>query len=100
MDQSKKSAEVAEKRRMKVEDVQKRSTYRIAHGLEDANSQGMGGWSVRNDDETLGSGAKAKGRVVRPVGVEPGQEVEVGLDDDDEGKKKPRPPVKKWFGIW
>lgn len=91
-----------------MEDVQKRSTYRIAHGLEDANSQGLGGWTAKNDEESLGSGAKADGAVGRPVGVEPGQEVEAegvvnggdrreGPLSDWEGRKK---PVKKWFGIW
>ena len=91
-----------------MEDVQKRSTYRIAHGLEDENSQGMGGWTARSDEETLGSGAKADGAVGRPVGVEPGQEVETtgvvrdgerreALYDGGEGRKK---PVKKWLGIW
>ncbi len=104
MESAKADAAMNERRRRNVEDVQKRSTYRIAHGLEDANSQGMGGWTARSDEETLGSGAK----VERPVGVEPGQEVESapvitggdrgeGLHNDYEGRKK---PIKKWLGIW
>ena len=102
------SAETAEKRRKSVEDVQKRSTYRIAHGLEDENSQGLGGWTARSDEESLGPGARADGAVGRPVGVEPGLEVEAGgvMKGGDrregplnelEGRKK---PVKKWLGIW
>ena len=102
LETAKTSAATAEKRRRGVEDVQKRSTYRKAHGLEDENSQGLGGWTARSDQETLWHGA-----VGRPVGLEPGQEVEAivgkGRDrsegplNDYEGSKK---PVKKWFGIW
>lgn len=91
-----------------MEDVQKRNAYRIAHGLQDENSEGLGGWTARSDVETLGSGAKADGAVGRPVGVEPGQEVEPegvgkgsdgreGPVNDREGRKK---HVKKWLGIW
>lgn len=104
----KRSAETAERRRRNVEDVQKRSTYRRAHGLEDENSQGLGGWTARSDKEALGPGAKTDGAIGRPVGVEPGQEVEAqgvvkggdrreGPLNDWEGRKK---PVKKWLGIW
>ncbi|KAF6230405.1 hypothetical protein HO133_004747 [Letharia lupina] len=108
LETAKTSAETAEKRRRSVEDVQKRNAYRIAHGLQDENSEGLGGWTARSDVETLGSGAKADGAVGRPVGVEPGQEVEPegvgkggdgreGPVNDREGRKK---HVKKWLGIW
>lgn len=91
-----------------MEDAQKRSTYRRAHGLEDEKSQGLGGWLPRSGGESSGSGAKADGAFRRPVGVEPGQEVEAGevVEDGDtrvrpyndwEGRKK---PIKKWLGIW
>ena len=91
-----------------MDDVQKRSTYRIAHGLEDENSQGLGGWTARSDEENLGSGAKPDGAVERPVGVEPGQEVEfegaVTGGDSKEGPIKhwesSKRPIKKWLGIW
>lgn len=104
MEAAKISAETAERRRRGVEDVQKRSTYRIAHGLEDENSQGMGGWTAKSDEETLGSGAKARA-VGRPVGVEPGQEVETtGVVRDEERSEalydNRKKPVKKWLGIW
>ena len=89
-----------------MEDVQKRSTYRIAHGLEDENSQGLGGWTAKSDEENLGPGATADGAVGRAVGVEPGEDEEAeevvkGGDRREgplnEGRRK---PVKKWFGIW
>ena len=91
-----------------MEDVQKRSTYRIAHGLEDENSQGLGGWTAMSDEESLGPGAKPDGAVGRPVGVEPGQEVEPeGVVKGGDRKEDPindwnprKKPVKKWFGIW
>ena len=102
------SAITAEKRGRNTEDVQKRNTYRIAHGLQDANSQGLGGWTARNDKETMGSGVKVGRTVRRPVGVEPGQEVEVESAVES-GDRKVRPPVlderdrkppKMWLGIW
>ena len=108
LEAAKTTAETQARRTRNVEDVQKRSTYRIAHGLEDANSQGLGGWTAKTDEESLGPGAKIGGAVGRPVGVEPGQEVEAegaveggdtreGPIDDREGRRK---PVKKWLGIW
>ena len=91
-----------------MEDVQKRNSYRIAHGLADENGQGLGGWLAKSDNEVLSPGLKVDGAVGRPVGVEPGQEVETkgrvkngdgreSLNNDWEGRKK---PVKKWLGIW
>lgn len=58
--------------------------------------------------EGLGPGAEADEAVRRPVGVEPGQEVEAkgvmrsrGIPEgpvrDLEDSRK---PVKKWLGIW
>ena len=83
-----------------MEDVQKRSTYRKAHGLEDENSQGLGGWT-----------AKVDGAAERPLGVPPGQEVEVeaavrggdrreGPINSPNNNWEGRRPVKKWLGIW
>ena len=100
---AKTSAETAQKRKRNVEDVQKRSTYRIAHGLENENSQGLGGWTARSDEESLGPGA-----VGRPVGFEPGQPFEPeGVVKDKYSRERPvheregrRKPVKKWLGIW
>ena len=96
------------KRKRDMDDAQKRITYRRAHGLEDEDSQGLGGWLPTSGEKSSGSGAKAHGAFERPVGVEPGQEVEadgvmengdtrVRPYNDLEGRKK---PVKKWLGIW
>ena len=107
LDVARTSVETAERRRKDVEDVQKSNTYRIAHGLQDENAQGLGGWTPKSDEEVLGSGAKAGGAVQRPVGVEPGQEVEaMGVARNEENRegfpkdREPRKPVKKWLGIW
>lgn len=103
---AKTSAETAVRRRRGVDDVQKRSTYRIAHGLEDENSQGLGGWTAKSDEESLGPGATADGAVGRPVGVELGQEEEAeGIVKGGDRREGPlnegrRKPVKKWLGIW
>ena len=39
------SAETAERRKRKVEDVEKRAEYRKAHGLE---GEGLGGWTAKD----------------------------------------------------
>ncbi|KAI9878444.1 MAG: hypothetical protein M1830_000879 [Pleopsidium flavum] len=82
------SAETAERRRKKVEDVRKRGEYRRAHGLE--GGQGLGGWRAKEDGEELGPALAVEGAGVR---VEDGE----GVYKDWEGRKK---PVRKWLGIW
>ena len=89
------TAENAVRRASKIDDIQKRNSYRIAHGLLDEESQGLGGWPPAKE-------------AIRPVGVEPGQEVKVteamkggdsreGPINQGESNKK---PLKKWLGIW
>jgi len=100
------SAETAERRRKKVEDVQKRGLYRKAHGLD--KEQGLGGWTVKGDDESLGPAIKRDGRGDRDIAIASsprgdgavavdGPKVEEGVYVDFECRKK---PVKKWLGIW
>ena len=98
------SAVTAERRKKKVEDVQKRAQYRKAHGLD--QNQGLGGWTAKTDEEMLGPALKTDGA----VGLNVGAGSEVGLSRaidegaaqdnvyvDWEGRKK---PIKKWLGIW
>ncbi|MCJ1381531.1 hypothetical protein MMC17_004642 [Xylographa soralifera] len=98
------SAVTAERRKKKVEDVQKRAQYRKAHGLD--KGEGLGQWTAKTDEEMLGPSLKTD----RAVGVEVGAGSGIGLGKavdenvaqdnlyvDWEGKKK---PIKKWFGIW
>ncbi len=103
------SVETAERRKRGVEDVQKRSTYRRAHGLESEDSQGLGGWTARSDDETLGPSLTVEGPISRrPINAVAGESAESdpaatggkiteAAYGDREGRKK---PVKKWLGIW
>ena len=111
MDVARTSAETAEKRKRNVEDVQKRSTYRRAHGLEDGNSQGLGGWTARSNEDSLGPALKVDAAVGSPTGVEANYssddepESEAGGGDPKEGPysnywEGRRRPVKKWLGIW
>ena len=77
------TAEAAERRKRKLEDVQKRKAYRVAHGLEKADSQGI----VLSEQGTVAA-------------MGPGEEGERGGDGeyvDFEGRKR---PIKKWLGIW
>lgn len=103
------SAEAAERRKRSVEDVQKRSTYRRAHGLESEDSQGLGGWTARSDEETLGPSLQVEGPISRrPINAVSGEPAESDLAAnsgdtteaayvDSEGRRK---PVKKWLGVW
>lgn len=103
------SAETAEKRKKKVDDVQKRSRYRKAHGLE--NEQDLGGWTAKTDAESLGPALPSQdvpGRVEGPSGnkivtnaaEDESKSVPSAAEDqyvDFEGKRR---PIKKWLGIW
>lgn len=93
------SAETAEKRKRKVEDVDKRAEYKRAHGLEAEESGILKGW--------LGEPREKKMEVV------PVEDAEKGIDAqspvakeeqeafrDFEGRPQQKRPVKKWLGIW
>ena len=79
------SAETAERRRKAVEDAQKRSRYRRAHGIE--STTGVMGLGVEGEGEGEGEGRNGEGE----VGDGEGEVVE---------EKRMRRPVKKWFGVW
>ena len=110
------SAETAERRKRKVDDVQKRAQYRKAHGLD--KNEGWGGWTAKGDDEeaspvkgdgvNTSSVAKVDGAIGKEVGSEQAiastesiASAEAAVDDgtyvDWEGRRR---RVKKWFGIW
>jgi hypothetical protein len=91
------SAETAERRRKKTEDVQKRAAYRKAHGID--NDQGFGGWLAKGEQEIPATAAvlgEDGGVSVTTEGAVK-QTEEKGVYVDFEGNKK---PVKKWLGIW
>lgn len=109
LDVAKTSAETAEKRKRDVEDVQKRSTYRRAHGLESEDSQGLGGWTARSDTKTIGPSLQVDGPVSRkPVDFVADQAARKDHTFTDGDSKPAAPaesesskkPLKKWFGIW
>ncbi len=106
MDVARTTAETQERRKRDLEDVQKRNTYRKAHGLVEENNQGMGGWKVKGDVE---SGTPSLGPDEVPKG--PSSTEEAILSDGSaiqtSSKERPladwrgpRKPVKKWLGIW
>lgn len=75
------SAETAERRKRNLEEVQKRKAYRVAHGLEPPDVQGM-----RLDDPEAARVASQSGEVQSSAAYA-----------DFERKKR---PIKKWLGIW
>lgn len=89
LDTARTSAETAEKRKQRVDDVAKRAAYRKAHGLD--QFEGIGGWTAKTDAEMLGSGMRAG-------------DGSIPTDENDENhvgdKKRERRPIKKWLGIW
>jgi len=73
-----------ERRKRKVEDVQKRAAYRKAHGLE---TEDFGGWTSKSDEQLLGPAML--------TGSEQNAEGEMA-----EQAARPKKPLKKWLGIW
>lgn len=99
------SAQTAEMRKQKVEDVKKRSEYRKAHGIEESEGI-LGGWTARKENYATSPAAR-EGSVdfssqseQSPIaaGVVAGQEGQQETYIDFEGKQQPA--KKKWFGIW
>ncbi|KAK4551809.1 hypothetical protein LTR86_010895 [Recurvomyces mirabilis] len=100
------SAQTAERRRQKTDDVQKRAEYRKAHGI--GQEEGVfGGWTAKEDKDVLGPGLREAGGVVAaekiavedagPVAMPAGRTVEETYVDFE---GKPQVTKKKWFGIW
>ncbi|KAI4124633.1 MAG: hypothetical protein LQ347_005666 [Umbilicaria vellea] len=100
------TAETAERRRKKMDDVKKRAEYRKAHGL-DENQR----WVVRGKDEGMNVGAVGERRVggeesgTSLIGkIGDGNARETGIEGEDEHAyanfERRRRPVKKWLGIW
>jgi hypothetical protein len=91
LDAERTTAETMERRKRKVEDVQKRAQYRKAHGME--QDEGFGGWTVKSDEQSLGPAI--------PLGNSDGQSpiTEEGNSDGSEQVREKK-PLKKWLGIW
>ncbi|KAL8945230.1 MAG: hypothetical protein Q9211_000240 [Gyalolechia sp. 1 TL-2023] len=92
------SAETAERRKKKVDDVQKRSRYRKAHGLE--NEQGFGGWIAKSDAESLGPALPSQDISGQAPNIVESQPAPTGGEDDQSTPVRKRRPVKRWLGIW
>ncbi|OJD37709.1 major facilitator superfamily [Diplodia corticola] len=101
------SHETAEKRKRKVEDVDKRAEYRRAHGLDAAEDTGLlRGWLAepheKRTEEVVVVGADGEGRGQEqereqsPVA----KEEQEGFRDFEGRQQRERRPVKKWLGIW
>jgi hypothetical protein len=81
LDSERTTAETMERRKRKVEDVQKRAAYRKAHGME--MDESFGGWTAKSDGQLLGPGM--------PIADVEGEQTE---------QARPKKPLKKWLGIW
>lgn len=111
------SAQTAEMRKQKVEDVKKRAEYRKAHGLDEKEEGLFGGWTAKPDGpgELLAAADREGGVGASPVATDapPVAQIQAPVQDvgaaaateaagetyvDFEGKTQP--VKKKWFGIW
>lgn len=109
------TAQTAEMRRQKVEDVKRRSEFRKAHGLEDEDEGKFGGWTAKKDDEVLGptpamrEGGQAAPETQSSIAMDlataasatesaPVENAGPATYVDFDGKTQP--VQKKWFGIW
>lgn len=91
------SAETAERRARRTEDVQKRAAYRKAHGLD--NNEGFGGWTAKTGSEMLGPGIPV-GDVVLPQESNGEGEGETSVVSEQQVVRHEKKPLKKWLGIW
>ncbi len=89
------SAQTAEKRRRKVEDVAKRDEYRKAHGLEPATSSFFGGKVQAVEQAT----AEAAG-VASPTAVVASSEPEPEPEPSPAAELTPDSKRKKFMGIF
>lgn len=90
------SAETAERRKRTVEDVQKRSEYRKAHGLD--KETGFGGWTAKTDGQDSGPAVPTGGAgESKTASGEIANAADGGFGEHVQKEKK---PLKKWLGIW
>ncbi|RKF61469.1 putative major facilitator superfamily protein [Erysiphe neolycopersici] len=89
LDTARTSAEAAEKRKQRVDDVAKRAAFRKAKGLD--QYEGIGGWTLRADPKMPDPETRAKTEETIPG------EINQTFPDNEAPKKK---PIKKWLGIW
>jgi len=82
------SAEVAEKRKRRVDDVARRTEYRKAHGMDTA--QGIGNW--------FGSGAKSDAEALGPA--VPVGDSSVAPQEQAEAVQHVEEKKKKFLGIF
>ena len=93
------SQEVRERRRKKLDDLQKRDAYRKAHGITDP--QGFWGFGRRLEyyadkkdvEKEFGEVSQAEDANTVTSGTAVG-------DAEYQERATRRKPVKKWFGIW
>lgn len=92
------SAETAERRKRRVDDVQKRGEFRKAHGLE---TDGIGGWTAKTDGESLGPAIQNDDANPTAEDASPTAALAVaGGVVLDEQPGRPKKPLRKWLGIW
>lgn len=93
------SRETAERRKKKIDDVQKKNSYRKAHGIVD--EEGLGPWKPLEDRNALKHPLKVDGAVGADTDADGAGITDGGAAEntyvDWEGKRR---PVKKWLGIW
>lgn len=89
LDTARTSAEAAEKRKQRVDDVAKRAAFRKAMGLD--QDEGLGGWTLKSSHKISSPEIQAQNKDAVPSDGN-----QNNLNDESLRKK----PLKKWLGIW
>jgi hypothetical protein len=92
------SAETAERRKQRVDDVQKRGEFRKAHGLE---TEGIGGWTAKTDEEALGPAIHTDDASPTADDASPTAALAMaGGEALGQEPQRAKTPLRKWLGIW
>lgn len=92
------SEETAERRRKKLDDLQKRNAYRKAHGIKDP--QGVWGFGKRLEYYTDKEEVEKEWEAAQAKDSSPVASGTAGGDGEYNDFARRRKPIKKWFGIW
>jgi hypothetical protein len=86
-----------EKRHQRIEDAEKRRRYRIAHGLESPDEEGIALTKPTEGGQVDNQSPKAADI---PEGDQSAEKIASAAEEeymDFQGRKR---PIKKWLGVW
>lgn len=95
LDTARISAETAERRKHRVDDVAKRAAYRKSQGLD--KFEGIGGWTAKDSRPISGSVTPTDNEDIIPSSIDQDlHKDQLPIHEESRVKR----PLKKWLGIW